>query len=92
MELFSWRQFRNRRQVGAVSGLTATPHDSGDQAREQGISKAGIVHVRSLAIEMAWAWLRFQPRSELSQWSRSVSEVEGPGCGGSESSLWLVSS
>jgi transposase len=68
MELFSWRQFRNRRQVGAVSGLTATPHDSGDQAREQGISKAGVVYVRSLAIELAWAWLRFQPRSELSQW------------------------
>jgi transposase len=68
MELFSWRQLCNRRQVGSISGLTATPHDSGDQVREQGISKAGNLYVRSLAIELAWAWLRFQPRSELSQW------------------------
>lgn len=68
MELFAWRQLRNRRQVGSLSGLTATPHASGKEAREQGISKAGNRHVRSLAIELAWAWLRFQPRSELSQW------------------------
>jgi transposase len=68
MEFFSWRDLRNRRQVGALAGLTATPHASGDQSREQGISKAGNRYVRSLAIEMAWAWLRFQPRSQLSQW------------------------
>lgn len=68
MELFAWRELRNRGQVGSLSGLTGTPYDSGNQAREQGISKAGNRYVRSLAIEMAWAWLRFQPRSELSQW------------------------
>jgi len=68
MEFFSWRELRNRRQVGSLSGLTGTPHDSGNQVREQGISKAGNRYVRSLAVEMAWAWLRFQPRSELSQW------------------------
>lgn len=68
MELFAWRQLRNRRQVGALSGLTPTPHDSGNHEHEQGISKAGNRYVRSLAIELAWAWLRFQPRSELSQW------------------------
>ncbi|HEV8581979.1 MAG TPA: transposase [Thermoanaerobaculia bacterium] len=68
MELFAWRELRNGRQVGSLSGLTGTPYDSGNQVREQGISKAGNRYVRSLAIEMAWAWLRFQPRSELSQW------------------------
>ena len=36
--------------------------------REQGISKAGNVRVRTLAVEMAWVWLRFQPQSKLSQW------------------------
>lgn len=68
MELFSWRDLRNRRQVGSLSGLTATPHASGQEVREQGISKAGNRYVRSLVIEIAWAWLRFQPQSELSQW------------------------
>jgi transposase len=68
MEFFGWRQFRNRREVAALAGLTPTPYDSGKRLREQGISKAGNRRVRALAIEIAWAWLRFQPRSKLSQW------------------------
>lgn len=68
MEFFSWRQFRNRRQVGALAGLTPTAEQSGSRTREQGISKAGSRHVRALAIELAWSWLRRQPRSALSQW------------------------
>lgn len=67
-ELFSWRDLRNRRQVGALAGLTPTPFTSGDTEREQGISKAGIRSVRYLAIEIAWGWLRFQPRSALARW------------------------
>ncbi len=68
MEFFGWRRFRNRREVGALAGLTPTPYDSGRRLREQGISKAGNRRVRALAIEIAWAWLRFQPRSKLSRW------------------------
>lgn len=68
-EFFAWRQFRNRRQVGSLSGLAPTPYQSGDRLhREQGISRAGNERVRSMAIEIAWAWLRFQPRSQLSLW------------------------
>lgn len=67
-ELFGWRAFRNRRQVGAIVGLTPTPFDSGERRREQGISKAGNKHVRRLLIELAWYWLRWQPDSALSQW------------------------
>ena len=26
------------------------------------------VPIRALAVEIAWAWLRFQPQSNLSQW------------------------
>src|SRR5208337_1466163 len=29
MEFFGWRQFRNRREVAALAGLTPTPYDSG---------------------------------------------------------------
>jgi transposase len=68
MEFFGWREFRNRRQVGALSGLTPTPYQSGDESREQGISKAGNRPIRAMAIEIAWGWLRFQPQSDLSRW------------------------
>jgi transposase len=68
MEMFAWRQFRNRREVGAFPGLTPTPYDSGGSQREQGISKAGRGRIRALSIQIAWAWLRFQPQSKLSKW------------------------
>jgi transposase len=67
-ELFAWRAFRNRRQVGSIVGLTPTPYDSGDSDREQGISKAGNARVRTLMTQLAWIWLRYQPDSQLSKW------------------------
>jgi transposase len=67
-EFFGWRQFRNRKEVGAAAGLTPTPYQSGGEHREQGISKAGSRHIRAVAIDMAWCWLRYQPRSRLSRW------------------------
>lgn len=68
LEFFGWRRFTNRRQVGALAGLTPTPYQSGQQSRDQGISKAGQKLVRHLAVEIAWGWLRFQPRSRLALW------------------------
>lgn len=68
MELFAWRTFRNRRELGALIGLAPTPSQSGRGHRELGISKAGNRWVRAVAIEGAWCWLRYQPQSELSQW------------------------
>lgn len=68
MEFFAWREFRNRRQLGACAGLTPTPYDSGDSRREQGISKAGNRRIRRLMVELSWLWLRYQPGSALSQW------------------------
>jgi transposase len=65
---FSWREFKNRRQVGSLIGLTSTPHQSGDSSRERGISKAGNRHMRGIAIDLAWLWLRQQPQSELALW------------------------
>ena len=68
MELFSWREVKNGKELGALVGLTPVPYDSGKSQREQGISKAGNKHVRSLMVELAWLWLRWQPTSALSQW------------------------
>lgn len=75
-EFFGWRQFRNRREVGALAGLVPMPYQSGSSDREQGISKAGNVRLRTMAIEIAWSWLRWQPESQLSLWFR---ERYGPG-------------
>jgi transposase len=68
MECFGWRAFRNGKAVGALSGLTPTPYASGNTADERGIAKAGNSHVRAMAIEMAWGWLRVQPASALTPW------------------------
>jgi len=68
MEFFGWRKFRNRREVAALAGLAPTPYDSGTSQREQGISKAGNKRIRTIAVEIGWCWLRFQPKSKLSQW------------------------
>jgi transposase len=68
MELFAWRKFRNRREVGSITGLVGTPYKSGLLDHEQGISKAGNRRVRTLAIQIAWGWLMYQPQSALTQW------------------------
>jgi len=68
MEFFGWRNFRNRREVGDLAGLTPTPYQSGGESREQGISKAGNRPVRAMAIEIAWCWVRYQPDSALTRW------------------------
>jgi transposase len=67
-EIFGWRTFRNRKEVGAAAGLTPTPYFSGNSRREQGISKVGNARVRTLIVELAWLWLRHQPESELTRW------------------------
>lgn len=67
-EMFGWREFENGRQVGSLCGLTPTPYQSGGSNFEQGISKAGIRHVRRIAVELAWSWVRHQPNSKLSLW------------------------
>lgn len=77
-EFFAWRRFHNRREVGALAGLCSTGRRSGDVAREHGISKAGNPRVRALAIELAWSWLRRQPRSALTLWYRRWFAHGGP--------------
>lgn len=67
-ELFSWRELKNRRQVGAIMGLTPTPYSSGRCEREQGIGKNGNRRARAMSIEISWMWLATQPHSELTEW------------------------
>ena len=66
-ELFT-RELRNRREVGALSGLVSAPYRSGTIQRDQGVVRSGVPAVRRIAIELAWAWLRYQPTSALTRW------------------------
>jgi transposase len=77
-EFFGWRDFQNRRQVGALAGLCPTPYHSGDSLHEQGIGKDGNRHVRGLSVQLAWAWIRFQSKSKLTLWfQRRFSHSKG---------------
>ena len=74
-EFFGWREFENRRQVGAAAGLTGTPAQTGTTMNhDQGIGKAGNKRVRTLMVEIAWAWLRYQPESKLARWYQERAE------------------
>jgi transposase len=70
VELFGWRQIKNRRQLASLVGLTPTPYDTGESACEQGISKAGNRRLRTLLVQLAWGWLHYQEQSALSRWYR----------------------
>src|SRR6478609_9995882 len=71
------RQFDNRRQVAAYAGLAPTPWQSGSVNREQGISQSGNPRLRTTMIQLAWLWLRHQPRSALTLWFEDRMERNG---------------
>jgi transposase len=70
MAFFGWREFKNRREVGGFVGFTPPPYQSGERAREQGLTKSGNRHIRWRTTELAWSGLRDQPESALSCWFR----------------------
>ena len=63
-----YKDFDNRRQVGAYVGLAPSPWQSGGTDREQGISKAGNPRARKAVVELAWLWVRHQSNSALTRW------------------------
>ena len=67
-EIFGWRDIRNGRQLGALVGLAPAPYKSGETEHDQGITRAGNVHVRRVIVQLAWGWLHHQPTSALSLW------------------------
>jgi transposase len=67
-EVFAWREITNRRELASLAGLVPTPYQSGEQSRDQGISKSGNRRLRAMLIEIAWRWLIFQPDSALTNW------------------------
>ena len=75
-----FRSFSNRRQVASYAGLAPTPWRSGSVAHEQGISKAGNPRLRTTMIQLAWLWIRHQPRSILTLWFHHRVQLNGAPC------------
>ena len=63
-------EFANGKALGSYAGLTPTPFSSGATEREQGIDKAGNRRLRTVMIELAWLWQRYQPGSAQVSWFR----------------------
>src|SRR5262249_21294184 len=57
------RPFANGKALGAYAGLSPTPYSSGGTEREQGIGRAGNARLRTVLVELAWIWQRYQPHS-----------------------------
>ena len=67
-EIFGWRQIANGRQLGSLVGLVPAPFQSGERTTDRGITRAGNKHVRRLIVQLAWGWIRYQPKSPLTLW------------------------
>jgi hypothetical protein len=51
-------------------GLTSTPYSGRAIDREQGIEKAGNHRLRTVMVELAWLWQRYQPGAAQVAWFR----------------------
>jgi transposase len=70
MAFFGWRACRHGTEVGALRGAPPTPYASGNTVDERGIATAGTYHIRAMAIDMAWGWLRVQLERALTPWDQ----------------------
>jgi transposase len=71
------REFANGKALGSCAGLAATPYSSGGTEREQGIDKAGNRRLRTVMVELAWLWQRYQPGSAQVSWFRERASGTG---------------
>ena len=71
------RDFANGKALGSYAGLSATPYSSGSVNREQGIGKAGNRRLRTVMVELAWLWQRYQPDSADVRWYRERAGTTG---------------
>jgi transposase len=73
-----YRSFANRRQLASYVGVTPMPYQSGGMDRDRSISRAGNPRARTMLIQLAWLWLRYQPDSALAAWFRArVGTLQG---------------
>lgn len=69
VEMYGWREFENRRQIGAYAGMDGERCDSGNNEQDRSITRQGNKRIRTLMVQVARNWLRWQPASELTKWA-----------------------
>lgn len=62
LEVCDWTRFKNRRQVGANTGLCPGIEQSGTKMRQGSINRHGNRRIRVLLIELVWRLARWQPQ------------------------------
>ncbi|HEX8211674.1 MAG TPA: transposase [Longimicrobium sp.] len=92
LEFYFWRQFRNRRKIGALAGLTPTPYESGDDSREQGICKAETAGSARSPSRSRRAGCAISRRASSADGMSDDSDMAAHGCARSASSRWRGSS
>lgn len=60
-EILDWNRFKNRRQVGSLTGMCPGVHASGGRSRTGPITKHGNRRIRTALIELSWRCVLFQP-------------------------------
>lgn len=60
-ELCNYQRFQNRRGVGGFTGLCGAVSSSGPYHLDLSINKAGSGYLRTLAVELAWRMIYWQP-------------------------------
>lgn len=61
LEVCDWKRFKNRRQVGSLTGLCASESSSGPSRHQGSVTKHGNRLMRWALVEMAWRLVRYQP-------------------------------
>ena len=57
--------------MGGLLGFAPAQYESGESARDKGISRAGNERLQAVSVQLAWKWVRWQPASALTQWYRA---------------------
>jgi transposase len=60
-EIFTWKRFQNRRQIGSFTGLCPSEDSTGDKRKQGSINRHGNPRVRHLLIEAVWRLTHFEP-------------------------------
>jgi transposase len=72
-EVCDWNRIKNPKSAGSFAGLTGGLSASGDYHCDLPITKAGNRRLRTILIELAWRWVRYQSQSPLVQrWSKAL--------------------
>ena len=60
-----FKRFKNAKKISSYFGLVPTPYISCKTSKEMGISKSGKAMLRSMAVQLAWLWVRYQKNSSI---------------------------